>query len=212
MINLLPGVLSTVSALASVFAILISIKSCQVSNDAFDLASAEYIQGRSLLLTAEFSENNESIKLKPTNDEITFLTGTVTFPSEIYGEAVPVSSSGALWRMGAITPNLQDYALKKAPRETGLIKAQSLTIPIIIDSYYAVKGDTYTDRSLYLLRYDAFIHEDLYKQPSLYFRGLLFSLRESQLQKLDADLLKKIINNEMRVIMPYGAPSLLPKK
>lgn len=70
--------LSFVSALAAVLAVFISIRSCQVSNNALALASNEYIQERALILTANFSENNDGITLKPTNAEITLLKGVVT--------------------------------------------------------------------------------------------------------------------------------------
>lgn len=203
---------SIISTLAAVVALFISIRSCQVSSEAYRLASAEYVQERTLLLAAEFSKKNDIVKLKPTNNEITFLKGIVTFPSEIYDEPVPVGSNGELWRMSALVSSLENYALKKAPRENGLTKVQSLHIPVIVESYYAAKGDTYTDKSLYFLGYDAFVYEDSYKEPSLHFRELLFALKESHLQSLDADILKKIINKELRVRMPYGSPSPLPKK
>ena len=212
MSTLLSRTLPLGSAIASGIAILISIKSCQISNNTYDLASTEYIQERSLLLTAEFSDNNNSIRLKPTNNEITLLIGSVIFPSRLHDSPIPVSSSGELWGMGSLIPNLQDYALEKAPRETGFTKLKTSTTPIIINSYYIAKGDTYTDHSLYLLKYDTLIYEDPDKQPTIHFRGLLFVLRESQQQKIDTELLNKVENKEMFIKMPYGPPSLQEKK
>lgn len=205
--------LSFVSALAAVLAVFISIKSCQVSNDALALASNEHIQDRTLILTANFSENNDGITLKPTNAEITLLKGVVTFPPEIYAEAIPISSSGELWRMPVIISSLQNYVLKKVPRANGVIKIQSSQIPVIVESYYAAKGDTYTDKSLYFLGYDSFVYEDKYKSPPIHFRELVFALRETNEKNvISPDDLDKIINKQSFVRMPYGLPSTSPKK
>lgn len=205
--------LSSASALAAVLALFISIRSCQVSNDALALAGNEYIQERTLILTAKFSESNDGITLKPINGEITLLKGGVTFPPEIYSDAVPISASGDLLRMGGIIPSLQNYISKRVPREKGMIKVQSSQIPVIVETYYAAKGDTYTDKSLYFLGYDAFVYEDAYKSPSIHFRDLVFALRETNKEnEISPDDLNKIINNQSYVRMPYGPPSTSPKK
>lgn len=205
--------LSSASALAAVIALFISIKSCQVSNNALNLAGDEYIQERTLILTANFPDSDDGITLKPTNAEITLLRATVTFPPEIYAEAVPISSNGELWRMGGIIPSLQSYVLKKVPRENDVIKVQSSQIPVIVDSYYAAKGDTYTDKSLYFLGYDASVFEDTYKSPSIHLRDLVFALRETnENNEISPDVLNKIINNQSYVRMPHGLPSTSPKK
>lgn len=81
--------------------------------------------------------------------------------------------------MPVIISTLQDYVLKKVPRANGVIKIQSSQIPVIVESYYAAKGDTYTDKSLYFLGYDSFVYEDTYKSPSIHFRDLVFALRET---------------------------------
>ena len=109
--------------------------------------------------------------------------------------------------MGSVGHVFKKFALKKIPRKDGYVQASTGgKIPILIDSYYAVKGETYTDRALYVLSLDLLIHPEPEKDPYLKWQGLLFVERYPANAGISHEGLDQIMNNENGMYIPPRSP------
>ena len=96
---------------------------------------------------------------------------------------------------------------EKVPREKGFAQVNlDGKIPILIDAYYAVKGESFLDRSLYLLSV-AFIQTDNENElPSIKFTGLLFIQRFPSSAWVTTDYLDQMVADDKGFYIPPKSP------
>ncbi|MCD4780093.1 MAG: hypothetical protein K8S27_06035 [Candidatus Omnitrophica bacterium] len=163
------------SILLAGIAILISIRSCQLSKEATALDKREFVQQRMLTLTASIDNKKEELQVKPTENDKILLAAKIIFPNDIIKNAIQIKSPE--FKFSLI--NLKYQISEKINEVIQRIKDQAIiidnaSIPVIIESHYAVKGLGYIDRSLYKIEYMAFISDKEYEPPTIEFTGLLF--------------------------------------
>ncbi|MCF2861040.1 hypothetical protein ABMY44_02525 [Pseudoalteromonas sp. Cnat2-41] len=190
----------------SLFALLVSVKSCHLADEVQQQSSKEYKQERWLILTGVFEEKGLGIKVKAIDSEKVFLEGKASFPKSIYKEEIPINSDGDFLHMGSVGYDLKKFIASKIPKKEGFAKVSSGKIPLYIQSYYAVKGETYTDISLYMLNMTIVVSGEEYKDPHVNLEGLIFVERYRPDVKPDHELLDKFINEEIGLYLPPKAP------
>ncbi len=97
--------------------------------------------------------------------------------------------------MGAVCTKLSDFVKSKAAPEKGYVKVGEGQLPLIIKSFYAVKGERYDDISLYMLDGFMTIFEDPDKPARFDFSGLLFVNRMRADRPVDIKLLDDLLNS-----------------
>jgi hypothetical protein len=94
----------------------------------------------------------DDLTVVPIDDTVRFQKGVAVFPPSIYKGEVLISEQGKPIYMGAVCNSLVSWLEKVFPMPKGSIGGSlDNNIPLIIQSFYAVKGETYTDVSLYSL-------------------------------------------------------------
>jgi hypothetical protein len=71
--------------------------------------------------------------------------------------------------MGDVCFILQKYIKTKVPTEKGYSKVGEGELPLMIQSFYAVKGESYTDVSLYMLDTLIIVSDQEDELPSIEF-------------------------------------------
>src|SRR5437868_6729820 len=69
------NMLTIISVFLSALALVSSLRSCQIAQDAQELTRKQYQEDRLLVLEGEFNEEGDQVKLKPTDNSLTFLEG-----------------------------------------------------------------------------------------------------------------------------------------
>jgi len=201
------NLLTLISIILSLVAFLTSLKSCQVSQDANELARRQYREERLLVLQGEFNEQSDEVKLKSSEDSITFLEGAAYFPKVISEQEWKIRPLDKTLYLSSAKIGLKEFLKLKIPKKEGY--AQVILdgkIPILIDSYYTSKGSSYLDRSLYSLSYE-FVQSDKSNDPSIRYTGLIFMKRFPQDGWETKEILDEIINGDRNVYIQPKSPN-----
>ena len=162
------------SVVISIVAGVISYFSFQTSNDAYQLAKNQYQEERSLILVATFdTKGSDVMVVKPVEAGFNYLGGQITWPTNIDGGPQPVEPSGKVWGMAWAAPSIQKFVQAKYHplKDTSLYL--ELSVPVIIESHYTIKGLGYTDKSLYTILVKTLISEK--GVGEIEFNSLVFS-------------------------------------
>ena len=188
------------SLLASVAALAVSIVSCQIALDAQNQAVTQFRQERQLVLTATFetpkaSGSCSSIKAQPISQDFKFQEGRAYLPPEIYKEPIPIANDGDFHSMGSVCFDFQKFIKTKLPAKPGYTQVGDGAIPLFIESFYAVKGESYTDKSLYVLNTLIVVSDKEEELPSITFEGLSFVQRFPPEAPFNMKLLSDLANS-----------------
>lgn len=197
----------------SKLSICISIFSLCISILAIAISYASYREERELILKAKFSKKDSfrSIVVQPISTESHFLIGEAFFPESLVNEPVKIDCSGNFRWVETIYHQCEDIIIKKFKPKKGYIQISEGMIPLVIKSYYAAHGKTYTDISLYYLDI-MFTRGEYEGDISVRFNGLLFAKQfDWNEQKVSIHkMLDEIWNSKESVYIPYKKPSLFP--
>ncbi len=187
-----------VAFIISVIAILISIGGLGFTYLAYNLSIIEHRQTRSLILKGTFDESGTTAHIAPVSDSNYFMHGQVIYPTLIYNEINLVKSSGKLWHLDKIQQKLIELTTGMKT-EQGDIQSFSFGVPIIIISYYASNGMTYTDKSLYTLDATAYLESKQGATPNVLMTSITFIRHDSD---IDQSYIDKI-NKGTKIVIPY---------
>lgn len=195
-INIVTGILALVVALIALF---VSIRSCSISDEALGISESEYSDSRNLILTADFSENNKAVIIKPHSEQMELVTLSVIGPSKIFENSaeftMPIlfetNPIGYWSSLDDIKDTISKYHLEKDCKNIPgniLIEAR---IPIVVDSSYIAKNTRLYDTSIYDIKYAFYREGD--QNCKTTFSYVLFVTIEfvSHVQPATADKIKK---------------------
>lgn len=172
------AVLSIVSTMLSVFAIAVSIKSCDVSERSLALSNKDYIASRSTIYKAVINDKNDELFLSAIDSGIQIQYGTIYVPPQLDKTEWPISPPKFGLPLVVMRGNIEAFLDRNVTREKGYIKVIDQTsIPLVIVSSYVSKGESYSDTSLYQLIYTGVVSDESFKSPSIIFDGLVFNKR-----------------------------------
>jgi hypothetical protein len=172
-----------VPILISAVALIISIKSCAISQRATSISSSEYQLSRSLVLTGSFSEDQNECKLKPLSEDMKVITLTIYTPSKVSEKEVIFERGFELERYPLVSLTESDIKrikelIIKNHQEHDCNEFQEFVfitsrIPILIETSYLVKGDKVSDASIYTMKYQFYRSRD--KNRKTWFSTVLFA-------------------------------------
>ncbi|MBE8717193.1 hypothetical protein [Cellvibrio polysaccharolyticus] len=192
--------------IGSMIAVAMSILSLVFAHQAHQLSVLEFKQERYLILKGTFKDEGKSVYVASASNESYFLKGEVFFPPLIHEYSAPIDSSGKFWHMGSVMHELQELTLKHVQPESGVVKFSNGDIPIIIKSYYASKGEAYTDVSLYMLGMEVFIEDKEYSRPRITLNSLSFVQRLDPNIPINQAQLNDFVNNKGNWYLPTNQP------
>ncbi len=180
----------------SIIAVVISIIGLVFAYQAYELSVLQYKQERLLILKGVFGGKGKSFSVASVTDQAHFLRGEAYFPPSVHNAPAPIDSSGMVWHMGSVVNELEEFIGEKVKSKEGFVQISNGDIPIVIKSYYAIKGEAYTDTSLYMLGMQVQIGEKEYSAPEVSLNSLNFIQRFPLGYEFNPKELDVIINNE----------------
>lgn len=191
----------------SLSAFVISLAGGCVSFWSYKITQRQFIQDRLLLLKAEIGGINDEFKeltINPINEDAHFLEGEAYFPIKLSEKVNEIQANGKVWGMGSFQFNLKNYLKNRFKSDADHVTVGAINLPIILKSYYASKGDTYTDVSLYNMRMQFVVASDDVK---LYLLALSYVRRATPEAPILQNDLNDIFDNEKATYLPYRFPN-----
>ena len=183
--------ISFATVFIALIALIVSMKSCQQSEQALQLQTKEHINAITTVWKSEVQKEKDLIKIIPTNDKITLQKAIVHFPDKISNNHWPVESPDYMLHLIYYKSTIQQFIESRIPKKKGSVAILDSSIPIIIDSQYIVNGQLYSDRALYALEINAIVWSEEYKAPSITYNGISF------IRRLDETEYPKILLNNL---------------
>ncbi len=185
------------TAIVAVLALMVSIKSCVVSQNTARLAEREFYEQRLITLKADLDSEKETFKIFPTDSTLVFLKGRVYYPKELDSVEWPIDSPDYKLHIIVLQNKLQRLIGELYKYDPiYIIVLDDMSVPLVIESEYIAKGISYFDRSLYRIEYMAVIGSES-KPPDITFKGLLFLGHLDPSQNKD-ELLSKLWNSAIK--------------
>ncbi|PKL39013.1 MAG: hypothetical protein CVV44_09095 [Spirochaetae bacterium HGW-Spirochaetae-1] len=171
-------IISVGSIIFSLIAIVVSIRSCSISEKALNLTTEDFIASRSAIYRGTINKSNDKLFLSTIDTNIQLQCAAVHLPPQLDKDKWNISQPDFMLSLVIIRGYIEGYLEKNVLRETGYVKIFDQTsIPIIIGSSYIAKGQSYSDLSLYQLVYTAVVSDEINKRPEVTFKGLIFRER-----------------------------------
>jgi len=184
---------NAISASIAALALIVSVRSCYTADRASQEVTRQYTEERQLVLSGVFADNEAACAdwhVKPIADGFEYGRGRVFLPGAIFKSAITIDAGGWVHFLHGACKALDDYAASRADGiAPGHVAVGDGDIPIVIESFYAVKGNAYTDASLYYLNVISStppINEGL---PRVKLTGLTFVRRLREDKRPYVDLL-----------------------
>ena len=180
----------------SILSIIISSIAAFYTYKSYDINYKQYKDDQLIVLNGKF-ENDTTLYVSSI-DEKKFIKGKLFFPSSITNESVEINNDGFVRGMGSFLLKLKNIISKKYKYKKDYISISDIRIPIVIYSYYASNGNSYTDFSLYTIEAMFSISDEGLNGIHIYYQGLVFlgryhgSLKNIP-EKLDIIMDKKYI-------------------
>lgn len=187
---------SKATALVSLLSVLFSLVSVVLSVFSLYVSNVQHSLDRSLILILKYDENNDNIVFFPLDDKIKLLRAHVYYPPSFMMYSSEVGSEGCLSFIDAIENNSKVFIGKA---NNGIVNDgdYNFKIPVYIDSYYVIHGNSYRDFSLYYLSLN-FRFCGKTKNSKIWGADLIFSKKYeegtnyvTQLEMLFEELLEK---------------------
>ena len=193
--------------LSSSLAVVLALIGLYFSYTAYRLSIEEYRQERLLILRGKVVESGQTLSVESVTDSSYFLSGEMFLPPSIYKNKVPISSSGEVWHLGSVFFELENWSLNQVKPKTGHVQVTDGSLPVLIKSFYAAKGISYTDVALYMLDLTAVLNEGEHSRPKIKITGLTFVERMEEGPIWKPKMLDEMIAKGDMVNFPSRSPS-----
>lgn len=171
-------IVSISSAILSMVAISVSVKSCTVSQRSLELSQQDFMASRSVVYKATLNSENDEIQFAAGDPNIQLQYGTVYVPPQLNKTEWPIAPPKFGLPLVVMRNNVESFLDKKVIRERGYIKVIDKTsVPIVLATSYVAKGRAYSEISLYQLVYTGVVSDEPFKRPTITFEGLIFNKR-----------------------------------
>ncbi|WP_344713241.1 hypothetical protein [Winogradskyella damuponensis] len=157
-------------------ALIISIRSCSISQNALNLSQQEYLDKFKNVWTGTYDKENETLKIIPTNKNVVLQKATAYYPDVISDSEWPIRPPENILHITVPTIQIRRMIKDKFPLKKGFAQVLDTSrIPIIIESNYTLNGDNLYDVSVYMIEFNAVINDEENDLPKVFISGLIFS-------------------------------------
>jgi hypothetical protein len=166
---------AALSGILSIIALMVSVRGCNISERAFELAAEDFYGSRSVVYKGTVEEGTDEIELSTVDPSIQIQLGTIFYPPQVDKTEWPITPPRFRFPIVVLRGNMEKLIDQRIPREDNYIKVvDKASIPLIVQSTYTAKGKAFKDISLYQLLYLAIVPPEKYNSPSITFKGLSF--------------------------------------
>lgn len=159
----------------SIVAVIISIRSCQLSKKSLELSQQEYYDKFKTIWNFEYNEDGKVFKIKASNDKVNLQGARVFYPDSISNHIWNIRLPNNLLYVSSPIGELEKEISKKIKPVDSIFKLLDNSFaPIVLESYYTVDGENFSNLSLYALRYNANIISGKYSKPKVNITGLTY--------------------------------------
>ncbi len=202
------NVINAVPWIISLVALLFSLKSFYVAKDAKQLSVQVYKGERSIILHSSPSEGELELNIKPIDSNHVLLSAVAFFPKQICEQELSIDAAGKMTSIGIIQPAVKKILESKVDCPKDAVAIGCMNLPLYIKSYYACKGETYTDVSLYIMDIES-IYTVKNHSLSLSLGSLVFMKREPKRTGVDQGLLNSFMDGgDKSFLIPSKYPEL----
>jgi hypothetical protein len=171
-------IISAVSVTLSLLAVVVSIRSCSISERAIHLSSQDFVASRSVIYKGVVNEKNDELLLSAIDSDIQIQCAAIYLPPQLNNTTWNISPPNYAFPLAMMRRHICDLLDKYVVREKGYYKIiEHTSVPLIIASSYIAKGQSYSEMSLYLLVYTALVPDENYEIATIKFKGLIFKER-----------------------------------
>ena len=172
------AIIAICSAVCSLIAIGVSIKSCTLSERVLDISNEEYLSSRSAIYKGVLNATNDKLILNSIDSNIQIQCAAIYLPPQLDETTWNISAPDFGFPLLVMRNCLEKFLDENVSKEEGYVKIIDHTsIPLIIASSYIAKGESYSDMSLYQLVYQGIVLDEVNKRPKITFKGLIFRER-----------------------------------
>ena len=165
-----------ITIVLSILALIISIRSCSISQNALNLSKQEYLDKFKNVWTATYDKENETLKIIPTNKNVVLQKATAYYPDMISDSEWSIRPPKNILHITVPKTQIRRMIKAKFPLKKGFAQVlDNSRIPIIIESNYTLNGDNLYDISVYMLEFNPVINDSENDLPKVFISGLIFS-------------------------------------
>ncbi|MCF8032816.1 MAG: hypothetical protein K9K66_07370 [Desulfarculaceae bacterium] len=167
------NILPYLSMAVAIVALIISVRSCSISEKQLLINESEYNSQRAILLTGSITNNQKTMILKPIDPNTKLIIAQLSFPSEVTDNPLSALPPALSFSLIPVIDGIARSVRDKIETKKGTYKiAQGFNLPVAIKSFYATKGDTYWDEAIYLIHFNLYIDSNANPSPGVHFVGL----------------------------------------
>lgn len=172
-------IIAYVSVALSILALIVSVKSCQISQNALNVEILEYNNTRALVLKGSVQDSNRHIEISPLDSSFLIQEIHYTFPSELgTGRKYAAAPNHVLELSDEV--NFFKRLLASHYRDkvqSGVIVGENARMPFLIEAYASTKGESFRSTSIYTLNFKFKVYGDSLREPSITLTGITFGSR-----------------------------------
>lgn len=166
---------NSIPLLFSVIAIIISIRSCQIADNTFNLDKNQYHDSLMSIWLFEYFEKGKYFKAKPSNEKVTLQGARLIYPDSISKRKWKIRLPENKLHIMSPISKLQKEINKIITKTDSVVKVlDNSFLPVVLESYYSINGKNLSNLSFYALRYKSIIHFEKYKDAEIKITGLTF--------------------------------------
>lgn len=191
--------IASLAAIVSLVALAVSVRSCEISQNAHNLSVLEYNNSRALILKGAVQENNLEIRVSPLDPEFLLQEVHYQFPSEFGTGRKVASPPNFMLNLNNELAHYR-YLLKQRyeGRVQGRIIGEDARMPFLIETYSSVKGESFRSTALYTLNFNFEVFADSTQEPIIRLTGITFGSRiardENPKALLEKDWKEALVN------------------
>jgi hypothetical protein len=168
-----------VSVAVSILALTVSVRSCQVSQNALNVAVLEYNNARALVLKGSIQDGSTHIQISPLDSAFFLQEIHYRFPSEFgTGRKYAAAPNHVL----ALNDEINYFKNLLVSRyrdevQAGVIIGENARMPFLIEAYASTRGQSFRSTSIYTLNFEFKVYGDSLRAPSITLTGITFGSR-----------------------------------
>ncbi len=179
-------IISSLSLAVAALSLIFAVYSVLIASRAQTFTENLENLRRSIVLVGDTADQQDSLKVKPLQPSMQFLSGYAYFPNEIIEGAVPIDSHGEVRWMGSIIGGIENHVSDSIPALEGHVSFSEGGIPVVVYSYYAFEGQVYEDWSLYSATFLAQVGSEENGGTKAQLTGLIYGHRMNSMSEDEA--------------------------
>lgn len=168
--------LDLIALLVAVIALGTSMRSCMIADEALLLQEKQFVRQTNTIWKSSYKD--KAIYIAPSNPSVTLQKAYAYYPSSITDDRWPIETPDYKLHITVPIISIQELVEERIEKKAGITTIlDEARIPVVIHSFYTINGESFEDKSLYLLEYLAMVQDEEFKDPYVEIKGLIYNSR-----------------------------------